>query len=622
MDGFMIRFLLCNVSLAGIIGILLVFRRLLRPCLSGRMKYHLWYLLLCLLTVPFLPFRSAGVLPMLSLWQGFDGKTAIWAGAPAGAYAGAARDTAAGFLNDFALSVSREAPSVIVRLSGLIWMTGILLLLLSVIKAWLRLRALRRSALPLQHQEIRRLYEQCLHELKITKGIPIYSTAFLSSPMITGLFRPCIYLPIHLISEYDASDMRYMLLHELQHYKHKDAVAGYLMTLFGILYWFNPAVWYALKEMKNDREIACDASVLQMLPEDCYEAYGRTLLLFAKKVSLSPFPFSAGLSGNMKQMKRRIESIATYERPTFRRRIKGIAAFLTIALLLSGLAPVLSTYAADGAHYSFDTSGKDISYLDLFSYFGAYDGSFVLYDMNKDSWIVHNPAHATLRVSPNSTYKIYDALFGLEAGVITPENSFMEWNRTAYPFAAWNADQTLQSAMQSSVNWYFKALDEQLGAADIKHYLRKIGYGNEAMDGGLSGYWMESSLKISPVEQVQLLAKLYHNSFGFSPENVRAVKDSLFLSASEAGALYGKTGTGNVDGQNINGWFVGYTEAAGGPCFFAVNILADDGATGSRASKIAFSILADMGLIGERHMMPFPNLIPPQQKNQFQDLHK
>ena len=54
-------------------------------------------------------------------------------------------------------------------------------------------------------------------------------------------------------------------------------------------------------------------------------------------------------------------------------------------------------------------------------------------------------------------------MFGLEEGVITPENSFIAWNGETYPFEAWNADQTLQSAMNSSVNWYFQAVDEQLG---------------------------------------------------------------------------------------------------------------------------------------------------------------
>ncbi len=99
--------------------------------------------------------------------------------------------------------------------------------------------------------------------------------------------------------DYNESDMRYMLLHELQHYKHKDAVASYLMNLAGVVYWFNPLVWYALKEMRNDREVACDTSVLKMLEEDAYEDYGNTLINFAEKVSLTPFPFAAGLGGNM-----------------------------------------------------------------------------------------------------------------------------------------------------------------------------------------------------------------------------------------------------------------------------------------------------------------------------------
>ena len=57
--------------------------------------------------------------------------------------------------------------------------------------------------------------------------------------------------------------------------------------------------------------------------------------------------------------------------------------------------------------------------------------------------------HATLRVAPNSTYKIYDALFGLEEGIITPDDSLIAWSGETYPFEAWNANQTLQSAMNS-----------------------------------------------------------------------------------------------------------------------------------------------------------------------------
>ena len=107
---------------------------------------------------------------------------------------------------------------------------------------------------------------------------------------------------------------------------------------------------------------------------------------------------------------------------------------------------------------------------------------------------------------------------------------------------------------------------------------------------------MESSLKISPIEQVELLTKLHNNSFEFSPENINAVKDAILLSSSDAGTLYGKTGTGRVDGQDVNGWFVGFVETADNTYFFAPNIGANSDATGGKATEITMSILSDMNI--------------------------
>ena len=594
MANFMIRFFLCNVFISGIIGILLLVKRIFKNSLSSRMQYNLWFLLLGLLAVPFIPFRFIG-LPQIFSWLGsLRSSPSSGAGTNITGTAEAVTTGNTNWMNNFTLSVNSETPSIAGYILLGIWIVGILAMIILVIKSSLRLRSLEKSALPLQNQEVRRLYHRCLEEMGIHRDIPVYSTAFLKSPIIVGLLKPCIYLPIHLISDYDESDMRYMLLHELQHYKHKDAVASYLMNLAGVIYWFNPLVWYALKEMRNDREVACDTSVLKMLEEDAYEDYGNTLINFAEKVSLTPFPFAAGLGGNMKQMKRRIINIASYEKPTFMKRIKGMTTFMLTAVLLLGFAPFISTYAADGSHYQWDSSSENVSYVDLSTYFGEYEGSFVLYDLENDAWSIHDMEHATLRVAPNSTYKIYDALFGLEEEIITPENSFIAWNGETYPFEAWNADQTLQSAMNSSVNWYFESVDEQLGAANISNYIQEIGYGNENISGDFSTYWMESSLKISPIEQVELLTQLQNNNFGFAPENINAVKDSICLSSSDAGTFYGKTGTGRVDGQDVNGWFIGYIETVDNTYFFATNIGADSDATGGNATEITMSILSDI----------------------------
>ena len=172
----------------------------------------------------------------------------------------------------------------------------------------------------------------------------------------------------------------------------------------------------------------------------------------------------------------------------------------------------------------------------------------------------------------------------------------MAWNGADYPFEAWNADQNLYSAMQSSVNWYFQEIDGQLGTSALRSYIKEIGYGNEIINSDLSSYWMQSELKISPVEQVELLTDLYNNDFGFSPENVNAVKDSICLFSSENVSFYGKTGTGRINDNDINGWFIGYIETADNTYFFATNIQSTENATGSNASEISFSVLSDMGI--------------------------
>ena len=596
MANFGIRFFLCNIFICIIIGFLIIVKRAFKNYLTSRMQFNLWFLLLGILAVPFVPFRPASftqIFTLLDVWKNAvsSNKGTITEGVLNPNTSGAVNQ-----MNDFALSVSRETPSIIGLILCGIWLVGILAMTLLVIKSVSRLNAIKKSALPLQNKDVRILYHNCLKEMKIKRNIPVYSTAFLKSPVIVGLFNPRIYLPIHLISDFNAADIRYMLLHELQHYRHKDALASYLMNFFGILYWCNPCVWYALKEMRNEREVACDTSVLKLLDESDYEDYGNTLINFAEKVSLTPFPFAAGISGSMKQMQQRIANISSYKKPSVFRKIKGFTAFITIGVILFGLAPMLSTYAAEQRRYQWNIPSDKVSTIDLSVWFSGYEGSFVLYDLNGDTWNVYDMEQATLRTAPNSTYKIYDALFGLEEGVIAPDDSFMAWDGTNHPFEAWNRNQDLFSAMQSSVNWYFEEIDKQIGSSAIQNYIRKIGYGNEIVNADLSAYWMQGALKISPIEQVELLTALYNNQFDFAPENINAIKNSICLFSSESKNFYGKTGTGRVDGQDVNGWFVGLLETTGNTYFFATNIQAAENATGSKASEISLSILSHMGI--------------------------
>ena len=563
------------------------------------MQYNLSIIFLAVLIVPFLPINSA---PSSISWRHLltassstngDIQTTFLSGN------GYNLDK----INDFAVSVSTQIPTFIHTLLVFFWSIGIFIMFFLLYRSVKQVKALHSSALPLQNEELNALYIECLNEVNSKHTIPIYSTAFLKSPVLAGFLHPRIYLPIHLISDFNAgtisaTDIRYMLLHELQHYKHKDILIGYLINTVNVFYWFNPLIWYFLKRIRQERELACDSAVLQLLKETEYKSYGNTLINFAETIALSPFPLTMGISGNIKQLKGRILNIASFHQPTFKQKIRGYLICIFVSTIIIGCIPILSAYAyaSDQTGYHFDTTEKNITQLNLSSNFGDYTGSFVLYDQSADKWNIYNMEHASTRVSPNSTYKIYDALLGLESGIITPEHSTFTWNGEPYPFNSWEADQDLTSAIHNSVNWYFQAIDSQAGFEAVRTFLQTINYGNQNTGTNLNLYWTDFSLKISPIEQVELLQDFYQNNFHFDSKNIQAVKKALLLSTTSSGSLYGKTGTGRVNGKDVNGWFIGYIETSNNTYYFATNIQSSSGATGSQATEITKSVLSNLGI--------------------------
>lgn len=265
--------------------------------------------------------------------------------------------------------------------------------------------------------------------------------------------------------------------------------------------------------MRCDRELSCDSAVLHLLDETDYQAYGNTLINFAEKISHIPFPYATGMSGNMKQIKRRILNIAAFQKEAKRGKARGFLIYILIAFLSLSYAPVLAAAGSPQNEYRLPNDMKNISTIDLSNHFNGYQGSFVLYDTNQNAWNIFNIENAKERIAPNSTYKIYDALLGLESGIITPEDSDMTWNGEDYPFDAWEANQTLSSAMKNSVNWYFQSIDSQLGFHSVKSFLQKIQYGNQQTGSDIDLYWTDLSLKISPIEQVNLLKNSMTTSF-------------------------------------------------------------------------------------------------------------
>ena len=146
----MIRFLICNVFISGIIGILLIAKRIFKDNLSSRMQYNLWFLLLGLLTFPFISFRLIGF-PQIFSWLGnLRSSPASGTATAIGEAVGINPAGNTDWMNDFALSVNSETPSISGYILLGIWIVGIFAMIILVIKSSLRLRTLEKSAPPPQ----------------------------------------------------------------------------------------------------------------------------------------------------------------------------------------------------------------------------------------------------------------------------------------------------------------------------------------------------------------------------------------------------------------------------------------------------------------------------------------
>ena len=598
MNPSLVYFMLAMI--ASSIGILLVMllKVGLKKHISTRLQYSLDFIFFILLAIPIIP-RSlfARLFSSLNLRNWFNNLYF-----EIEATANSAMPTAgdAGFpygvdwFQNYAVSVDRPAQINFTLIILATWIVGVILFTVVMQLCNRKVRLIKESVKPIKDAEILSLFSDCKAEIGVTSNILLGSSVLAKAPMTMGLFKTFIILPARKLS---LNDIRYAMLHELAHCKSKDILINTIMCLFQILYWFNPLVHLAFRQTRIDRELACDALLLKMLPRESHIDYGRTLLNFASSLSRpTMFSMAAGIGGSKPQIVKRVMYIASYAVESRFSKVKNFCIFTLIGFLVFCQITAVSTLASTRDSDRFHFTANNVLYADLSHFFGDFKGSFVLYEMDTGLYTIHNRDMSTTRVSPNSTYKIFSALIALETGILDMSSTEREWNGTLQPFTAWNQNQNLTSAMHYSVNWYFNDLDSQVGIENLHSYLSQLSYGNGNLTGGISDFWMESSLRISPVEQVSLLRDLYRNDTIFYAGHVESLKDVLRLSERDGAILSGKTGTGILNGNFANGWFVGYVETDGRTFIFATYIQGEDNAGGSTASQITISILEDMGI--------------------------
>lgn len=265
--------------------------------------------------------------------------------------------------------------------------------------------------------------------------------------------------------------------------------------------------------------------------------------------------------------------------------------------MLKQLLPLAVALSLTTAASAKSLDAETLKSQNLTKYFTGYDGAFVLVDLETGDTIRYNQKRCAQQLSPCSTFKIFNALAGLDCGVLTGADHKMKWDGQWRQMPKWNKDQTLQSAITDSVVWYFQNVAREIGMSRMQKYIDETGYGNRDLSGGLTTFWLDSSLKVSPDEQVEFLKKLYFNQLPFSKSSQDTVKTLIKLRETPDTVFSGKTGSDSHNGKLVMGWFVGLVVHDGHPYAFATNIKSKENAWGRRARDITEKILVDAKLL-------------------------
>lgn len=141
-----------------------------------------------------------------------------------------------------------------------------------------------------------------------TGNVQLLMLSGIHSPATFGWIRPTILLPPFCL-EHDESELRDIFRHELQHVQRRDFVFNTIASLCRALLFFHPAVWYAMRRLELESELACDLAVVSDSP-DRRATYAECLVRFARlHVTQGPTPWNLDFAGSSVQLKVRVRSI-------------------------------------------------------------------------------------------------------------------------------------------------------------------------------------------------------------------------------------------------------------------------------------------------------------------------
>lgn len=150
------------------------------------------------------------------------------------------------------IDAERALPAVV----GL-WSCGVIAIAAWQLIGWELLRRFRRQAQAAPAEWCDRL--RALATRMRVRRVVLAISNRLNAPIVIGVFEPVILVPLSIFSELSPMQVQAILAHELAHIRRHDYLINLIQIAIETLLFYHPAVWWISKQIRRERECACDA---------------------------------------------------------------------------------------------------------------------------------------------------------------------------------------------------------------------------------------------------------------------------------------------------------------------------------------------------------------------------
>ena len=223
------------------------------------------------------------------------------------------------------VSGATDLRSVLPWLVGL-WLVGVFLLGLYRIGGWLMVRRMRRSGVCAVTQDWQSRVCELARRMRVSKPVVLLESSLVEVPVVMGWLRPVLLMPVGMLAGMPVAQVEAILLHELAHVVRQDALVNLMQTAVESVLFYHPAVWWASRVMREEREKCCDDLVVAMQGDA--HSYAVALLTLEERRTVQQELVMAANGGDLMNRVRRL--MQQPEEPS------GIAGLcVSLAILLS-----------------------------------------------------------------------------------------------------------------------------------------------------------------------------------------------------------------------------------------------------------------------------------------------